>query len=83
MAQGASRTPARRSKRQSPKRVRKPRHQPRGADLSNLFSEPYDAPFGRLRVQAEAELVDTVNEAEAKLDRLIRGSFRVVDGGKS
>jgi hypothetical protein len=38
--------------------------------------------FAKLRAQAEADLVETVKEAEARLDRLIRGSFFAIDGGR-
>jgi hypothetical protein len=79
--QGAP-TPARRAKRQSTSPKQKSRQPPRWAELSNLFSEPYDGPFGPLRLQAEASLGETVIGAERRLHTIVHNSFRIVDGGR-
>jgi hypothetical protein len=64
-------------------RAQKGRQRACWADLNNLFSEPYDEPFGKLRAQAEADLLDTVQAAATRLDKPIRDGFRVLDGGRT
>ena len=76
--------PALRGGRHEAKRTQKPRQRaPVGRNdwLFQLLND--DSPcFAALRKQAQAELVDVIDAAEARLEKLIRASFRAIDGGR-
>jgi hypothetical protein len=59
----------------------KPASGPPASTLDALFRD--DSPrIAWLRKLAETSLLETVARAEARLDKIIRNSFRVIDGGR-